>query len=48
MFLEFAKKVGAKPYLPLEEDGTMNTALVHHSKKTYALLEVKIPFGLKI
>lgn len=48
MFVELAKFLGAKPYASIEEEGTMNTALVHHSKKTYALLEVKIPFGLKV
>jgi hypothetical protein len=43
-----AQFIGVKPYLPLEKDGTMNTALVHHNKKTFALLECKLPFGIKV
>lgn len=46
--IELTKFAGAKPDLPRGKEGTMNTALVHHNKKTYALYEGQYPFGLEI
>merc|ERR1712032_1387522 len=46
--IEMAKSLGAKEYDDWTTNGTYNTGIVHHAKRTYALIEVSLPFGLRI
>ena len=41
-------KVGYYPELEHLKSAQANTALVHHSRKTYALLEADLPFNIRI
>lgn len=41
-------KVGYYPELTPLRNAQANTAITHHSKKTFALLEADLPFNIRI
>lgn len=48
MFLNIEQKIGYIPELHEFKSNTGNTAIAHHSKKTFALVEVDYPFQIKV
>lgn len=48
MIQDLQGKIGYFPYYGPYEKGLANTAMMHHSQKTYALIESDVPFNLQV
>ena len=48
LLLDLEQKIGYIPEMPEFRSNNANTALAHHSKQTFALVEVDLPFKVKV